>query len=312
MTPPLVSIVIPTFNGANYLREAIDSVLAQDYRHIELIVLDDGSTDDTPRILKEYKDKFYWETQPNMGQAGTLNKGWQMAHGEVLAYLSADDSLFPSAVSRSVGCLLEDTKRVLTYCDYHLMDEKSKVIRRVHAPEANYQDMVVKIVCPPGPGAFFRRAGFEKAGLWDSSLRQVPDYDYWIRLGLHGRFYRIREPLAKFRVHGNSQSHAEPNEARSEEIVGVMKRYFLLEGVPTTICQRKRKALSSAHVVAARFHLRAGRYGLAFSRLLQALLLNPLCVVSREGLKYLGNGLVYRLKRTNREIRETFVDTGFL
>lgn len=294
---PVVSIVIPVYNGMNYLREAIDSVLEQDYPHIELIVLDDGSTDDTRRILEKYKDKFYWETHPNMGQARTLNKGWQMAHGDVLGYLSADDSLLPSAVSNSVECLLKEEEVILTYCDYFLVSEQSRVIQRVHAPEVEYEDMVVKIICPPGPGAFFRREGFEKAGLWNPSLRQVPDYDYWIRLGLHGKFYKITEPLAKFRIHEKSQSHAEPDKERSEEILGVMKRYFLLEGIPKTVLERKKKALSSAYIVAARFHLRAGRYGLAFFRLLTAIQLNPFCLASREALKYMGNGLSYRMKK---------------
>lgn len=297
MALPLVSIVIPVLNGVNYIREAIESVLAQDYKNTELIVLDDGSTDGTRDVLKEYKDKFYWEGHRNIGQAGTLNKGWQMAHGEVLSYLSADDSLLPGAVSKSVECLLERAERVLAYCDYYLMDEYSRVVRKVSAPEVDYHDMVVKIICPPGPGAFFRREGFERAGLWDPDLRQVPDYDYWIRLGLHGKFFRIKEPLAKFRIHENSQSYAEPDIERCEEILGVMKRYFLLEGIPKTVLERKKKALSSAYIVAARYHLRAGRYGLAFSRLLTAMQLNPFCLASREALKYIGNGLSYRMKR---------------
>jgi hypothetical protein len=128
----------------------------------------------------------------------------------------------------------------------------------------------------------------------------VPDFDYWIRLGLQGRFLRIQEPLAKFRIHEKSQSHAEPDEERSEEILGVMKRYFLLEGIPKTVLERKKKALSSAYIVAARFHLRAGRYGLVFSRLLTAIQLNPFCLASREALKYVGNGLSYRMKRATR------------
>jgi glycosyltransferase involved in cell wall biosynthesis len=307
----LVTIVIPVYNGARYLRETIDSVLEQDYPHIELIVLDDGSTDETIGILEGYKDQFYWETQPNLGQARTLNKGWQMSHGEVLGYLSADDSLLPTAVRKSVECLLEDEERVLAYCDYYLIDEQSRVIGRVSAPEIEYRDMVAKVVCPPGPGAFFRRVGFEKTGVWNPNLKQVPDYDYWIRLGLHGKFSKIQEPLAKFRIHEDSQSYAEPDEERSDEILDVMKRYFLLAGIPKTVLAHERQAFSSAHIVAARFHLRAGRYGLAVSRMRQAVLLNPLRVFSREALKYMGNGLAYRMKRATKGIGENLLGKGF-
>ncbi|RME60123.1 glycosyltransferase, partial [Candidatus Parcubacteria bacterium] len=84
----LVSIVIPAYNAGDFLHEAIDSVLNQTYPNIELIVLDDGSTDHTRDILSSYpKGSFYWESHPNMGQAATLNKGWAMAKGEVLGYL---------------------------------------------------------------------------------------------------------------------------------------------------------------------------------------------------------------------------------
>jgi len=310
-TESLVTIVIPVYNGVKYIRDAIESVLAQDYKNVELIVLDDGSTDGTREILKKYKDRFHWETHQNMGQGPTLNKGWKMAKGEVLGYLSADDSLLPNAVRKSVECLMETEGRILTYCDYYLMDEQSRVIRKVSAPELDYSDMVMKIVCPPGPGAFFRRSGFEKAGFWDANLRQVPDYDYWIRLGLHGKFFRIREPLAKFRIHENSQSYAEPSEERSDEILGVMRRYFQLEGIPETVLARKKMSLGNAYVVAARYHLRAGRYGMAFSRLRQAIKLNPFCVFSREVMKYTGNGLIYRLRRMTMGIRKNFLGTSF-
>ncbi|EFK97736.1 hypothetical protein LDC_0208, partial [sediment metagenome] len=162
----LVAIVIPVFNGARYIREAIDSVLNQDYPNIELIVLDDGSRDGTRDILKEYKSKFYWESHQNMGQARTLNKGWQMVKGDVLGYLSADDSLLPGAVGKSIECLLRRKEVVLTYCDYYLINSESQVLRRVYAREVDYDDMVRKAICSPGPGTFFRRTAFEKAGLW--------------------------------------------------------------------------------------------------------------------------------------------------
>jgi glycosyltransferase involved in cell wall biosynthesis len=89
---PLVSIVVPAYNHADYLKECIESILAQDYPRVELIVLNDGSTDMTPAILLAYGDRFRWENQANMGQSATLNKGWAMASGDILAYLSADDA----------------------------------------------------------------------------------------------------------------------------------------------------------------------------------------------------------------------------
>ena len=83
---PLVSIVIPAYNSMPYLEEAIESVLSQDYPKIELIVLNDGSTDNTREFLEKYKGKFYYDSHTNMGQAATLNKGWKLIRGDIIGY----------------------------------------------------------------------------------------------------------------------------------------------------------------------------------------------------------------------------------
>src|SRR5690349_6912099 len=95
---PLVSIVIPSYNHARYLAAAIESVLAQDHPRVELIVIDDGSTDGSAAVLEKYRGRFHWEVQRNQGQAATMNRGWRLSRGEILAYLSADDVLLPQAV----------------------------------------------------------------------------------------------------------------------------------------------------------------------------------------------------------------------
>ena len=174
---PLVSIIIPAYNGARYLKTSVQSVLAQDYPNIELLVFDDGSTDDTVDILKNYGNIFYWESHENMGQSATLNKGWGMAKGEFLSYLSVDDLLESNAVSASVEYLLAHPEIVMTYCDYALIDEAGRLIRDIKVPEFNYSDLLSKIIVQPGPGIFFRREDFQKIGGWDSSLRQMPDLD---------------------------------------------------------------------------------------------------------------------------------------
>ncbi len=96
--PVPVSPVIPAYNHASYLEQAIESVLAQDYPQFGLKVPDDGSTDNTNAVLAPYTGRVHWETQPNAGQARTLNKGWRMGRGEILGYLSADDLPRPRIV----------------------------------------------------------------------------------------------------------------------------------------------------------------------------------------------------------------------
>src|SRR2546427_949305 len=149
---PLVSVVVPVYNQGRYLEEAIQSVLTQTYRKLEIVVLDDGSTDETSDVLKKYGDRFHWESHPNMGQARTLNKGWQMVKGELLSYLSGDDVLLPDAIQTSVESLMKNPRAVLTHCDFNLIDPSSRVIRRVQTPDFNYQRMLTDVSCPPGPG----------------------------------------------------------------------------------------------------------------------------------------------------------------
>src|SRR4030095_8191994 len=107
-TLPTVSIVTPAYNQAEFLRDTIESVLEQDYPNIEYVVLDDGSTDETPQILAEYGDRFRWETHTNMGQTATINKGWAMTSGEIITWLNSDDTYRTGAVSKALDYLQDN------------------------------------------------------------------------------------------------------------------------------------------------------------------------------------------------------------
>ena len=292
---PLVSIVVPAYNHAEYLDAAIQSVLAQDYPRVELIVLDDGSTDNTREILRRYGNQFRWETHENMGQSATLTKGWRIARGDVLGYLSADDRLEPSAVSESVAKLAMQPDAVATYCDFDLIDPHSKVVRRVDAPDFDYEKMLVTVTCPPGPGAFFRRSAYERAGPWDASLRQMPDYDFWLRLGLEGRFVRIPKVLAGFRVHESSQSYARVPRERAMEPVRIVSRIFERPDLPASVAELRNESVANAELVSAQLHLRAGRFADAWRSVRRAAALWPEAVWSLRSTRLLLNAILNRL-----------------
>src|SRR6267142_1407945 len=99
---PIVSVVTPTYNQAEFLRDTIESVLAQDYPRIEHQVIDDGSTDATPQILAEYSERIAVERHANRGQTPTINKGWERAQGDILTWLNSDDTFLPGAVTTAV------------------------------------------------------------------------------------------------------------------------------------------------------------------------------------------------------------------
>lgn len=256
---PLVTIVTPTFNQAQYVAETIESVLTQTYPNIEYIVLDDGSTDDTKRVLEPYKDRAHIESQTNMGQARTLNKGWAAARGTYLAYLSSDDILYPDAIARLVQALEDDPTRVCAFPDCDLIDQTSSVIKRNVCRPFDLADLVIRQECYIGPGAVFRRDAFEQAGGWKPELRLAPDREFWIRLARYGSFHFVPETLAGYRMHPRSISYSDVSEQTSMEYLHVLDSYFATPDVPAEIAARKDEAYGHALFVLARNAFRSGR-----------------------------------------------------
>lgn len=293
-TEPLVSIVIPAYNHAGYLPEAIDSVLVQRYPRVELIVLDDGSTDSTRQVLERYGSRFRWESHANVGQSATLARGWAMARGQVLAYLSADDRLEREAVAEAIAVLETQDDVVATYCDFTLIDPQSRVVRRVRAPDYDYGDMLGNVNCLPGPGAFFRRSAYEQAGVWDPSLRQMPDYDFWLRLGLCGRFVRIPKVLASFRVHPASMTYGVVSPERAREAVIIVSRLLGRRDLPAPVAALGDTALANAWLSCAQLDLRAGRLRAASAAVRHAVRFDARVLLRPRTVRMLANALVNR------------------
>ena len=305
---PYVSIVVPVYNQEKYLNETIQSILHQDYKLIELIVIDDGSQDNTKKILQQYNHQFYYTSHPNMGQANTLNKGWYMARGEILSYLSADDLLMPNAVSTAVRYLNEDPKIVLTYCDFNLIDPNSKTIRKVSAPDFDYLEMVKRLICQPGPGVFFRKQAFDRTGGWNPEFRQMPDYEYWLRLGLIGQFKRIPQILASFRIHEKSMTFLRGDRKMATEPVRILEKYYRSQkNLPKQVVESFPEAMSNAHLLSAQLHLKAGRWTNTLAAVMKAVQYSKPTVMSTRSLHILLNALFNRaLHRTFWTIRERF------
>jgi GT2 family glycosyltransferase len=291
---PRVSIVVPAYNAAKYIDEAVQSLLAQTYPNVEVILLDDGSTDNTLGLLTKYADRCVVDSHPNMGQAATLNSGWARASGQILGYLSADDRLTADAVMCAVKALNENPDLMAVYPDYELIDENSLFLRVVSVPECSYPAIVLRGECPIGPGAFFRRSVFERTGGWDATLRQIPDYDFWLRVGLVGTMTRIARVLAQFRVHVGSQTFGEPSIDKADEHRYVIEKYFARTDVPAEIAPRRRFALGSAYILSARLHLRAGRYLLAMSVWWKAARYSVPSVLQPRAIKLVINGIFGR------------------
>lgn len=291
-----VSIVIPAYNHARFLAQAIESVLKQTYPAVELVVLDDGSTDDTRSVLEHFGQRFRWESQANMGQAATLNKGWAMTTGNVLGYLSADDFLHPDAAARAVAALEADHRLVAVYPDFEQVDEASCVFESVRAPEFNYAEMLMTASCPPGPGAFFLRSAYQQVGGWDVSLRRIPDFEFWLRLGRVGPLGHIPEVLASYRVHRGAQSFSPVDPPRAEEIIRVIDAVFESSALPYCVTVNVRAARANARLHAARLHLMSHRAGSALYTIGSAFMIDPAVVLRLSSYRLIASGVSWHFR----------------
>jgi glycosyltransferase involved in cell wall biosynthesis len=277
---PMVTIVTPTYNQADYLSETIDSVLSQDYPNIEYIVIDDGSTDETREVLKRYDERVYWESQENIGQAATLNKGWSMASGDIIGYLSSDDLLKPEAITELVHCMLGNTEAILVYPDFDLIDASGEFIRNFETPDYDYRNMILNLVCYPGPGALFWKKYFDVTGGWNRDLQQVPDFEYWLRLSQHGDFKRMPKILSSSRIHEDSQSFKVVTFERAMEPVSALVNLLDAGMLRLEMPDHPDKALASAHLLSFRLLLRSRFYVASIKNLYNALSLRPGLIVN--------------------------------
>jgi glycosyltransferase involved in cell wall biosynthesis len=272
---PLVSIITPAYNQAEYLEAAMKSVLEQDYPMLEYIVIDDGSRDDTLAVAQSvaaaYPGRVQVLRQDNAGQAATLNRGWAMARGDILAYLSSDDLLCPGAVRTMVEALQARPELGVAYCDCWLVDPNGLRVRPHEAEDFDVRAMQVGLVCHPGPAAFFRREVFETTGGWDVRRRQVPDFEFWLRASRHYAFARVPQRLAEYRIHEGSASFQAMSSERANEIVAVVEGFWRgQDGTPDA-----RRSLARAVSIAAKNHAQAGRPLDALRCLFRALELRP-------------------------------------
>jgi glycosyltransferase involved in cell wall biosynthesis len=207
---PLVSIITPSYNQAQYLEQTIQSVLNQDYPHIEYIVIDGGSTDGSKTILEKYAPQLsYWQSQKDGGQTDAINQGFTRAKGEVLAWLNSDDILYPGAVSKAVAALRNFPEAVMVYGNCDLVNGQGKFLNRFPAAQTDLAKLRQGYVHIPQQASFFLTEAWKQIGPLDPSFFFAMDYDLWTRLAsLRPLKYVDSDPWAAFRLHGDSKSIA--------------------------------------------------------------------------------------------------------
>jgi glycosyltransferase involved in cell wall biosynthesis len=204
---PRVSIVTPSFNQAEFLEEAILSVLGQGYPNLEYLVLDGGSTDGSVEIIQKYQDRLaWWVSEPDQGQTDALNKGFQRARGEVLAWLNSDDAYLPGAVAEAADFLMKNPEVGMVYGDANLVDENGQLLGPFPARQTDYRQLMRGSVHIPQQSAFFRADLWRQVGPLDPSFYFAMDYDLWVRLAKISRLQYHPRLWANFRLHGEAKT----------------------------------------------------------------------------------------------------------
>jgi len=208
---PLITIVTPSFNQGHFLEATIQSVLRQDYPHIEYIIIDGGSTDGSVAIIKKYeKHVAYWISEPDSGQSNAINKGFAKATGEILAWLNSDDVLMPSAVGIAAHYLTRHSANGVVYGDRLHIDAKGNIIGINQCPSHN-TSMFKRKYTLPQETVFFRKEVFEKVGGLDESLHFAMDFDLWCKMSKVTKMMHIPFFLGCFREHETAKSVAVHN-----------------------------------------------------------------------------------------------------
>jgi glycosyltransferase involved in cell wall biosynthesis len=206
---PLVSIIIPNYNHARFLGDAIRSVLAQTYRPLEIIVVDDGSTDHSGEVAAGFGDQIRYIYQTNAGLSAARNTGLRAAKGSLIGLLDADDMYEPNFLETLVAALQADPSADGVYCGYRFVDEANRPLPQIEnrpIPSADLYAALLDGNFFVPESVFLRRRVYDEVGFFDESLRACEDWDVWLRAASKFRIIHAPHILTRHRVLPGSMS----------------------------------------------------------------------------------------------------------
>jgi len=246
-----LTVITAVFNGEDYLESTINSVL-ECIKGIsaEYLIINDGSTDGTTNILKKFSNRIRVIDQENIGESTSVTKGFNLANGEFVMVLSADDPLFTSEIFHNVfEQFNEDKNLVAVYPDWNLIDKDGNILKKIYVPDFTEKLLIGRFRTLPGPGVIIRKDAALKIGGRRSKWVYVGDYDFWLRLSRIGEIRHRPQILAQWREHPNSTSVKKKNIAMATERIKVIEEFvdeFKIQG------KLRRMALGNAYYMAAR------------------------------------------------------------
>lgn len=228
-----VSVIVPAYNGDRYIGQALDSILAQSYRDYEIIVVDDGSEDNTSQIIQKYPNQIYYVYQQNQGVAASRNQGLEVATGEYIAFLDQDDIFLPDKLAQQVPLLDRQPSLGLVNSGWQIVNATGKLVAAVQPwqklPQLNSADLI--IWKPVFLGAMlFRKSWLDRSGGFDPNLEQTPDVDLILRLAMMNcPAAWVKQATVKYRQH---ESNASKNVLlQAQELEQILERFFNRPGL---------------------------------------------------------------------------------
>lgn len=220
---PSISIVTPSYNQGQFIRQTIESVLGQNYPNLEYWVIDGGSTDDTVSILKSFGQKIKWLSEKDRGQTEAINKGLKKVSGEIVAYLNSDDVLLPGVLTKVATFFQQNPTAQWVSGDYFIIDETG---RRYQSYVAWYKKIlrfwptfstlaVANYIVQPS--TFWRRSLHDEVGWFNEQRRYCMDYDFWLRVMKKYPLRTVSDQWSEFRIHRQSKGGADYRKQFAEE-----------------------------------------------------------------------------------------------
>ena len=257
----LVSVVIPNYNCSAFLPAALESVFAQTYPNVEVLVVDDGSTDDSLRVLERYVDRVRVLRQPNGGVSAARNHGIRESRGELVALLDADDLWERDKLAKQLP-LFANPNVGLVYCAVEYVDEAGKSLGTNHTGRRGRVRRSIAllegtIVLAGGSTAVVRRECFDRAGLFDPELSTAADWDMWRRIACHYEIDVVREPLMQYRLRPSSM-HRNIAVFEHDMLHGFARMFA--DPAASEVHGLRRRAYATLFLMLSGSHLHAGNW----------------------------------------------------
>jgi len=279
---PLVSVIIPTFNRAHFLKQAIESALSQTYPSVEIIVVDDGSSDQTPQVVEPYLDRVQYIRQENSGIAAARNRGLQAAHGTYINFLDDDDLFRPEKLAHQVAVLENRPEVGLVHCRYEYIDQDGQLHSRVGPmPEGDARARLLRRQFVRASAALIRRSWLDKVGPFNEKLSLASEHEMLLRIALAGSpFACVQQHLCAYRVQrGQKLERLVQSES---EFLQVIEWGFQQPGLPAELKMMRKECLAGWHFFFSLRYYAVERWEDAQRNLAQALADNPLLASAQD------------------------------